>query len=133
MRYKRIGYNINVMQQSACLVINQITVDSSAASHVNEWRNLLRESQRTLRHEILSSRCYFNMAAPIGPSTVTSNIEELSFYHLLFTPFADIAFLFLNHKRRQCDNYYNGVLNSKMSDVKNIYFVYSLFHTYNPK
>ena len=27
MRYKRIGYNLNVMRQSACLVINPITVD----------------------------------------------------------------------------------------------------------
>ena len=31
MRYKRIGYNLNVMQQSACLVINPITVDGYAA------------------------------------------------------------------------------------------------------
>ena len=31
MRYKRIGYNLNVMRQSACLVINPITVDSNAA------------------------------------------------------------------------------------------------------
>ena len=31
MRYKRIGYNLNVMRQSACLVINPITVDSYAA------------------------------------------------------------------------------------------------------
>ena len=31
MRYKRIGYNLNVMQQSACLVINPITVDCFAA------------------------------------------------------------------------------------------------------
>ena len=30
MRYKRIGYNINVMQKSACLVINTITVDGFA-------------------------------------------------------------------------------------------------------
>ena len=30
MRYKRIGYNLNVMQQSACLVINPITVDDYA-------------------------------------------------------------------------------------------------------
>ena len=30
MRYKRIGYNLNVMQQSASLVINPITVDSFA-------------------------------------------------------------------------------------------------------
>ena len=31
MRYKRISYNLNVMRQSACLVINPITVDGFAA------------------------------------------------------------------------------------------------------
>ena len=31
IRYKRIGYNLNIMRQSACLVINQITVDNFAA------------------------------------------------------------------------------------------------------
>ena len=31
MRYKRIGYNLNVMRQFACLVINPITVDGYAA------------------------------------------------------------------------------------------------------
>ena len=31
MRYKRFGYNLNVMQQSACLVIKPITVDAYAA------------------------------------------------------------------------------------------------------
>ena len=31
MRYKRIGYNVNVMRQCACLVINPITVDGYAA------------------------------------------------------------------------------------------------------
>ena len=30
MRYKRIGYNLNVMRHSACLVIYQITVDGYA-------------------------------------------------------------------------------------------------------
>ena len=30
MRYKRIGYNLNVMRQFACLVINPITVDGYA-------------------------------------------------------------------------------------------------------
>ena len=30
--YKRTGYNINVMRQSACLVINPITVDSFASA-----------------------------------------------------------------------------------------------------
>ena len=31
MRYKRIGYNLNIMRQSACLVIYPITVDGYAA------------------------------------------------------------------------------------------------------
>ena len=31
MQYKRIGYNVNVMRQSACLVINPIKVDGYAA------------------------------------------------------------------------------------------------------
>ena len=31
MRYKRIGHILNVMRQSACLVINPITVDGYAA------------------------------------------------------------------------------------------------------
>ena len=30
MRYKRISYNLNVMRQSACLVIKPITVDGYA-------------------------------------------------------------------------------------------------------
>ena len=29
-RYKRIGYNLDIMRQTACLVINSITVDSYA-------------------------------------------------------------------------------------------------------
>ena len=31
VRYKRIGYNINIMRQSACLVFNPITVNSFAS------------------------------------------------------------------------------------------------------
>ena len=31
MRYKRIGYNLNEMRQSACLVINPIMVDGFTA------------------------------------------------------------------------------------------------------
>ena len=29
-RYKRIGYNLDIMRQTACLVVNPITVDSYA-------------------------------------------------------------------------------------------------------
>ena len=32
MRYKRISYNLNVMRQSACLVINPITVEAMLRS-----------------------------------------------------------------------------------------------------
>ena len=31
VRHKRIGYDLNVMRQSACLVINPITVDNFAS------------------------------------------------------------------------------------------------------
>ena len=31
VRYKRIGYNINIMRQSACLVFNQVTVNNFAS------------------------------------------------------------------------------------------------------
>ena len=31
IRYKRIKYNIDVMRQSACLVINPITIDNLAS------------------------------------------------------------------------------------------------------
>ena len=31
VRHKRIGYDLNVMRQSDCLVINPITVDNCAA------------------------------------------------------------------------------------------------------
>ena len=31
VRYKRIGYNINIMRQSACLVFNPVTVNNSAS------------------------------------------------------------------------------------------------------
>ena len=31
IRQKRVGYELNVMRQSACLVINPITVDKFAA------------------------------------------------------------------------------------------------------
>ena len=31
VRYKRIGYNINIMRQSACLVFDPITVNNFAS------------------------------------------------------------------------------------------------------
>ena len=68
--------------------------------------------------------------------TFHSNVKHggigvfIIFYSRLF---ADITLFLLNRKKRQCDKYYNGVPNSKMSDVKNIYFVYSLFQIYSPK
>ena len=34
MRYKHIGYNLNVMRQSSCLVINPITFDGFGGSGV---------------------------------------------------------------------------------------------------
>ena len=49
-----------------------------------------------------------------------------SFYHLLFTPFADIALFMLNRKKRRCDKYRNGVPNAKcqMSKTFTLFTVY---------
>ena len=60
----------------------------------------------------------------MGLSAVMSNMVELEFLSSFIHAFC---------KKRLCDKYFNGVQNSKMSNVKNIYFVYSLFQTYNPK
>ena len=35
--YKKIGYNINVLQQTACLVVNPITVGNFASSLIAHW------------------------------------------------------------------------------------------------
>ena len=40
MRYKRIGYNLNVMRQSACLVINPIKVDGYAGVRLHDGPDL---------------------------------------------------------------------------------------------
>ena len=40
MRYERIGYNLNVMRQSACSVINPITVDGYAALRLHDGPDL---------------------------------------------------------------------------------------------
>ena len=37
IRHKRIGYNLNVMRQTACLVINPITVDILLHSLIARW------------------------------------------------------------------------------------------------
>ena len=37
VRYKRIGYNINIMRQSACLVFNPITVNNFPSLIAHRW------------------------------------------------------------------------------------------------
>ena len=36
-RYRRLGYNLNVMRQSACLVFNPIMVDNYTAFFPRRW------------------------------------------------------------------------------------------------
>ena len=37
VRYKRIGYNVNIVRQSACLVFNPITVNNFASIFARRW------------------------------------------------------------------------------------------------
>ena len=54
VRYKRIGYNINIMRQSACLVFNPITVNNFASRWVG------RQTQWWPRHKAI----YFSWFGP---------------------------------------------------------------------
>ena len=72
-------------------------------------------------------------APPIGLSTVMSNMEDLEFLSSFIHAFRWYCIVLAKSQKQQCDKYYNGVQNSKMSDVKNNDIVYSNFQTYNPK
>ena len=69
VRYKRIGYNINIMRQSACLVFNLITVNNFA-SHFNCTPVGRASDPMWPRHKAI----YFNWFGPelfcllLGPS-----------------------------------------------------------------
>ena len=82
--------------------------------------------------KILSRRCYFNMAAPIGLSTIASNMEKTeflpSFIHACF-----LILSFLNRKNGQCNTYYNGSQILKCQMSKTFTSFISLFQTHNPK
>ena len=59
VRYKRIGYNINIMRQSACLVFNPITVNNFA--YIFNCRPVGRPSDSMLpRHKAI----YFSWLWP---------------------------------------------------------------------
>ena len=62
-----------------------------------------------LRHEIPSSRCYFNMAPPSAFEHKPQTRRKLAFNHILFTSSTDIALLFLNRKKRQCNKYVKNI------------------------
>ena len=59
MRYKRFGYNLNVMRQSACLVINPITVDGFAAlfycTPVDRTSDSMMPRPKAIRFSLLGS------------------------------------------------------------------------------
>ena len=57
VRYKRIGYNINIMRQSACLVLNSITVNNFALI-ARRWVG--RQTQWWPRHKAI----YFSWIGP---------------------------------------------------------------------
>ena len=57
--YKRIGYNIKIMQQSACLVVNPITVNNFASLLIaRRWVG--RQTQWWPRHKAI----YFSWLGP---------------------------------------------------------------------
>ena len=53
MRYRRIGYNLNVMRQFACLVFNPVMVDNYAAFFNIARRCVGRQTLRWPRHKAI--------------------------------------------------------------------------------
>ena len=48
IRYKRTGYNINIMQRSACLVVNPITVTGNIFASISNCISVGRASSSTM-------------------------------------------------------------------------------------
>ena len=107
VRYKHIGYNLNIMRQSACLVFNPITVNNFASlfdctpvGRASEWWpqhkaiyfSWLGPELFCLLLSPLGFNCWFSFApvfqwccsTPCGSPVVGSNTLFLSSPHLCF-------------------------------------------------
>ena len=80
MRYKRIGYNLNVMRQSACLAINPIMVDSFPAlfncTPVDRASDSMMAPPPPPRHKAI----HFSWLGPELSSVARSTGAQLMFF-----------------------------------------------------
>ena len=82
MRNKRIGYNLNVMRQSACLVINPITVDCYAA--LFNCTPVDRASDSMMAPTLSYSFCkkYYSNSIPTGSLLDSASESDSKSYEL---------------------------------------------------
>ena len=83
-RYRRIGYNLNVMRQSACLVFNPIMVDNYAAffncTPVGRASDSLMARHKAIHFSWLGPELLVCCLAHRGPTGVFSFAPELVGY-----------------------------------------------------
>ena len=79
-----------------------------------------------VRHEdrYVMKYCLVAVISIWQPHRILNIYVKNGVFILLFTPFADIVLFFLNCKKRQCNKYYNGIPNSKMSDEKKTFTLF---------
>ena len=95
MRYKRIGYNINIMQQSVFLVINRITAERFASYFtVDSFASLfnctpVRRASDSMIFELVGTRlslaCCLVIRGSTGVFFICSGISVVLFHTLGFS------------------------------------------------
>ena len=101
--YKKIAYNINVLQQTACLVVNPNTV-GNFAFHFNctpvgrTSDSLMVPTKRLIyiNDEIVGARCFGCLSGPPGFTCWISFAQLVQFYLLLSPYLCFISFLYLD-------------------------------------
>ena len=72
IRHKRIGYDLNVMRQSACLVINPFTVDNLVAlfhcTPVDRPSDSMKARAKAIHFSWLGPELFRLLLGPPGPN-----------------------------------------------------------------
>ena len=97
--YKKIGYNINVLQQTACLVVNPITVGNFAFLFNRRWVGLQTLWWFRLKDlsidEMVWAWCFGCLLGPPG-FTCWIFCSDIQFYLLLSPYLRFISLLYLD-------------------------------------
>ena len=96
--YKKIGYNINVLQQTACLVVNPITVGNFAFLFNCTQQDLASDSMTVPNSRLKDVRdlMLWLFVGPTGVYLLDFFCSGIQFYLLLSSYLCFISFLYLD-------------------------------------